>query len=57
MQHWLAMGGYGNYVWGAYGLAGGVLLGNVFYTRIQHRKIISQLRRYLTKQAWHASDS
>lgn len=57
MQHWLAMGGYGNYVWGAYGLAGFVLLGNLFYTRIQHRKIISQLRRYLTKQAWHASDS
>lgn len=57
MHDWLRMGGYAQYVWGAYGIAFIVFAGNMLFTRLQKRKTHRAIRRYLTKQAYHASNS
>ena len=41
-----AMGGYGVYVWGSYGCAALVLVGNVLSARYQHRATLKMLRDY-----------
>lgn len=36
--HFLAMGGYAEYVWLAYGLGMGILIGNFMHARYQYKK-------------------
>ena len=52
-MHWnsisdfFAMGGYGFYVWGSFGLTAVVMLGESVLIRSQRAKLISQLRNEL----------
>lgn len=46
-QSWhqfFAMGGYGRYVWSAYGIAAVVLLGNIVAPVVAHRRIKRRIR-------------
>lgn len=45
MSEWLAMGGYGAYVWSAYGIALGLLGGLALQTRLRERRLIRKLKR------------
>ena len=44
MGEFLNMGGYGNYVWSAYGIALVVLVGNVLVPRRSERTALTELR-------------
>lgn len=45
MNEFLAMGGYGAYVWSCFGLTFAVLLGNILVARHSHRKLLREIRR------------
>ena len=45
MAEWLAMGGYGAFVWSAYGIALIVLVGNVIQARRAERSQWQRLQR------------
>lgn len=44
---WLNMGGYAAYVWPAYGSVFTVLLVHIFQTRIEQKRTLRQLRRWV----------
>ncbi len=44
-QQWLSMGGYGFYVWAAYGMTALLLAGEVLYLIQQRRARLRTLRR------------
>lgn len=50
MQNFIAMGGYAKYVWSAYAIAAVIIMGNVFYSRIIHKRVLKKLRRYQQRQ-------
>lgn len=39
------MGGYAGFVWSAYAITLFVVMGNLYYTRFRHRKVLDQLSR------------
>lgn len=45
MSEWLAMGGYGAYVWPAYGIACTILLAIVVHGRLRERRLLGKLER------------
>jgi heme exporter protein D len=45
MAEFLAMGGYGFYVWTAYALALAVLAGMVVQSLLWHRRLVRRIRR------------
>ena len=47
MSEFLSQGGYGAYVWGAYGLTLLLLLGEVWQLRRQRRTIFTRLSRMI----------
>ncbi len=47
MSEFLSQGGYGAYVWGAYGLTLILLLGEVWQLRRQRRTIFARLSRMI----------
>lgn len=49
MTEFLAMGGYGNYVWSAYGLTLLVLAVNVFAARMRNQNARKEIRKYAGK--------
>ena len=57
MSDWLAMGGYGHYVWSAYAIVGAAFVGNLIYTRQLRRHTLTRIKRFFKKQAHHASSS
>lgn len=50
MVDWLAMGGYGFYVWSAYGLVLSVMAGNVIWSAYRKRKVFADIKRFLAKE-------
>lgn len=42
---WMQMGGYGHYVWSAYGLGGIIVLSNWVYTRRLSRQLHQDARK------------
>lgn len=44
LSEFLRMGGYGFYVWSAYGLAAVVLLLNALLPVLRHRKLLKELK-------------
>lgn len=55
MTEFLAMGGYGAYVWPAYALTLAVLVGNVFAARAKERSSERSLRGRLRRDARRGS--
>ncbi len=55
-MHWnsvsdfLAMGGYGLYVWGSFGLTAAVVAGEVLMLRAQRKNILLNLRNELLSE-------
>ncbi|KTD29411.1 MULTISPECIES: heme exporter protein CcmD [Legionella] len=49
-QQWLMMGGYGSYVWPAYGLACIVLLMNFLSIRLQQKRLLKKLQQWFKRQ-------
>lgn len=49
MSSWLQMGGYGAFVWSAYGISITVLLGNIIWTKTQRKKMLKQLKTFLLR--------
>lgn len=47
-QGFLTMGGYGFYVWLAYGFTAALLIGKVWWARRQCRRVLSQLKTQLS---------
>lgn len=45
VEHFLAMGGYGFYVWGSYGVAVVVIAAEIWALRARRRGALAQLRR------------
>ncbi len=45
MKEFLHMGGYGAYVWAAFGLAAAVLIGMAIQAQLWHRRMLRDLRR------------
>lgn len=50
LYHWLYMGGYGVYIWSAYGLLFSVMLINGFGLKWQRRRVFRALRRWFKHQ-------
>ncbi|HEU4530316.1 MAG TPA: heme exporter protein CcmD [Steroidobacteraceae bacterium] len=46
----LAMGGYGQFVWPAYAVTLIVLIGNVFLARASHRRAVEEALRRAARQ-------
>ena len=44
LHHFLAMGGYGCYIWPAYAAGAAILLFNVWWSLRQHRRTVKRLR-------------
>ena len=44
MMEWLAMGGYGGYVWGSYGVAALAVLVELALLRARQRRALMQVR-------------
>ncbi len=49
MNNWLSMGGYGVFVWGAYGFSFGILLINILWSRFKRRQILTKLKKFLSR--------
>ncbi|GGI78752.1 heme exporter protein CcmD [Legionella impletisoli] len=47
LLHWFSMGGYGVYVWAAYGLAASVLLGNLIVCQRKKVETHKRLHQWL----------
>lgn len=45
MSEFLAMGGYGFYVWGAYGLTAALLIVNALLPARKHRRLMREIYR------------
>ena len=45
MIDFLAMGGYGGYVWSSVAITVVIMVVNVFVARAAHRRVLTQLRR------------
>lgn len=45
ITHWFAMGGYGSYVWSAYGFSFIVIMWLIFSTKHQHKQVLRRLQR------------
>lgn len=54
LNEFLAMGGYGAYVWSAYGVAIAVLAWQLVAPIVQRRQIIKQIRRKKRQEARRA---
>lgn len=50
MQNFFMMGGYGFYVWLAYGLAAVVLIGNIVAAVLQRRRYLRLIQAWLIRQ-------
>lgn len=50
MNNWLAMGGYGVFVWGAYGFSLGILVLNVVWSKYKRKQILSKLKKFLSRE-------
>lgn len=48
-REFLAMGGYGLYVWSAYGLSAILLLGNLVAALRRERRVIREIARELSR--------
>jgi heme exporter protein D len=44
MMEWLAMGGYGQYVWGSYGVAFAAIAAEVILLRARARRALARAR-------------
>jgi heme exporter protein D len=44
LEHFLAMGGYGFFVWGSYAVALAVIAGEVWALRMRRRAALAQVR-------------
>ena len=44
MMEWLALGGYGGYVWGSYGVAALAIVVELAMLRARHRRALMQVR-------------
>ena len=49
MSEWLAMGGYGAYVWPSYGIFLAVVVVNAWYARRAHREARRAARRRIER--------
>lgn len=49
-SEFLAMGGYGAYVWSAYGLAAAVLLWNLIVPWLKWRLLVRELKRLFAQE-------
>ena len=50
MTSWWGMHGYAAYIWPAYGLAGLIMVGNVWRARLRLRNVHHQLKQGLKQQ-------
>lgn len=50
MKVWFEMGGYGAFIWSAYGLTLSVLLINLFLNRWRRKKLITRLKSFLASE-------
>ncbi len=50
MSEWLAMGGYGAYVWPSYGIFLAVVIGNAWAARAAHRQARRAAQRRLERK-------
>ena len=50
MIEFLQMGGYGRYVWPAYGLAAVILGGNLYSVRSHYRKQLARTIKHLKRE-------
>ncbi len=51
MSTWFEMGQYGAFVWSAYGISMGVLLGNVMWAKYQQRKMLKKLKTFFQRSS------
>ena len=56
MNEFLRMGGYGGYVWAAYGIALAVLALNIWWPRQSEKRTIREIRRELQRQTPREED-
>ena len=60
LQHFLDMGGYGIYIWPAYGMTFAVLIINIIQPLLQHRQLLRpgqyQMPNPISRQT-HVTDS
>ena len=45
-SHFISMGGYGSYVWSAYGFAAVVLIANVLLPVLRRKAVLRRLRQF-----------
>lgn len=55
LQHFLAMGGYADYVWPAYAVFFAVLVADSLAPRLRRRRTLRELNARLARQAARAS--
>lgn len=51
MMEWLSMGGYGAYVWSAYGIAGAILIINILWGRFRRKRIQHKLKQFFIRES------
>lgn len=56
IAEFIDMGGYGGFVWSAYAITLFVVMANLLYTRLKHKKVVTRLLRE-RKIKDHASQS
>lgn len=49
LTQWMAMGGYAEYVWPAYGMVAAVLLFNLYGFKRQRARTLKQLKHWFKK--------
>ena len=49
LMTWFDMGGYAAYVWPAYGTVFIVLLANLFQTKLEKKRVLRMLQRWMEK--------
>ncbi len=60
LQHFFAMGGYGTYIWSAYGITIAVLTINVIQPLLHHRQLLKQKINnpsYIQSRSTHVTSS
>jgi len=50
LAEFLTMGGYGAYVWSAYGICAAILIGNLWQARHQARLTVHRIKRRLRQR-------
>lgn len=53
LSAFLAMGGYGGYVWSAVAITAAIMVVNVVIARRSHRRMLAQLRRRAIVEEQH----